>query len=159
MADVIAFVQRAAPVVPVKKMTGNQPKLVTADASGSLRLLATNAELRGPTLVFENQFQNLGYWQSADDEASWTIDVTKPVKYALSMTYAVEASAAGDRFEVAIANHKLNGTVISTRTWENYQTVKLGEVDLPIGQHRVTMRPVAKPKSALLDLKELRLTQ
>ncbi len=158
VADVIAFVQRSAPVPPLKQMPGNEPKLVKADADGSLRLLATNAELRGPTLVFEKQFQNLGYWQSADDEAAWTIEVPKPGKYTLSMTYAVEAGAAGDRFDVTIADKKLTHSAESTRTWENYQTVKLGEIELPAGKHRATMRAIAKPRSALLDLKELRLS-
>lgn len=158
VADVIAFVQRSAPVAPLKQMPGNEPKLVKADADGSLRLLATNAELRGPTLVFEKQFQNLGYWQSADDEAAWTIEVPKPGKYTLSMTYAVEAGAAGDRFDLTIADKKLTHSADSTRTWENYQTVKLGDIELPAGKHRATMRAIAKPRSALLDLKELRLT-
>ena len=158
LADVIAFVQGAAPAVPRKTQAGNKPELVVPQPDGSLRLLATNAEIRGPSLVFESKFQNLGYWQSADDVASWTIEITKPGKYALSMIYASQDGAADARFEIALADQKLEDTVVSTRVWENYQTAKLGSVELPAGKHRVTMRSIGKPKSALLDLKELRLT-
>jgi len=170
LADVIAFVQGPTGMTPSERQgasrrseTEPRPaasavRLITAETDGSLHLVASAAELRGPKIVFEKQFQNLGYWQSADDVASWTIEVTKPGKYDLSMTYASEATASGDRFEVSIGEQKIEGTAASTRVWENYRSTKLGTVDLTAGKHRVVMRPLGKPKFALLDLKELRLT-
>ncbi len=167
LADVIAFVQgpsgatsqpmAATPNPAAARPSSTTPRLIAPETDGSLKLVASAAELRGPKIVYEKQFENLGFWQSSDDVASWAIEITKPGKYALSMTYAVQESAAGDRFEITIGEQKVEGTAASTSVWENFQTTKLGTVDLTAGKHKVVMRPLGKPKFALLDLKELRL--
>jgi putative heme-binding domain-containing protein len=155
LADVIAFVQSSGP--PPKKFDGNQPEAVTADANGTLKLLATNAEIYGKTLVFEPQFKNLGYWGSVDDRAVWTINISKPAKHSIRMNYACENSTAGNDVVFEVAGQSVKAKIVGTGSWENYQTSILGELDLPAGQHRLTVRSAETLKNHLMDLKELRL--
>src|SRR5262249_29876387 len=58
-----------------KALDGNQPRPVAAGPDGAIRLTADAAEVYGPSLTFESQFGNLGYWHSADDRAVWTVRV------------------------------------------------------------------------------------
>ncbi len=155
LADVIAFVQSSGP--PPKKFDGNQPEAVTADASGTLKLLATNAEIYGKTLVFEPPFKNLGYWGSVDDRAVWTINVSKPGKHSIRMNYACDNSTAGNEVVFEVAGQSVRAKIVGTGSWENYQTAILGELNLSAGQHRLTVRSTESLKNHLMDLKELRL--
>ena len=155
MADLIAFVQSSGP--PPKKFDGNQPEPVIADANGTLKLLATNAEIYGKTLVFEPQFKNLGFWGSVDDRAVWTINVSKPGKYSVRVNYACEDSTAGNEVVIEVAGQSIRAKVVGTSTWENYQTAIFGEFDLPAGEHRLTVRATDSLKNHLMDLREVRL--
>ena len=155
MADLIAFIQSSGP--PPKKFDGNKPEPVTADANGSLKLLATNAEIYGKTLVFEPPFKNLGYWGSVDDRAVWTINVTKPGKFSIRMNYACDNSTAGNEIVFDVGGQSVRAKIVGTGSWENYQTAILGELNLSAGQHRLTVRSAETFKNHLMDLKELRL--
>ena len=155
LADVIAFVQSSGP--PPKKFDGNQPEPVTADASGTLKLLATNAEIYGKTLVFEPPFKNLGFWGSVDDRAVWTINVSKAGKYSIRLNYACDNGTAGNDVVFDVAEQSVKAKIVGTGSWENYQTAILGELNLPAGQHRLTVRATETLKNHLMDFKELRL--
>jgi putative membrane-bound dehydrogenase-like protein len=155
LADVIAFVQSSGPAP--KKFDGNQPEAVMADANGGLRLLATNAEIYGKTLVFEPQLKNLGYWSSVDDRATWTINVAKPGKHSIRLNYACDNGTAGNEVVFEIAGQSVKARIVGTGSWENYQTAILGELNLSAGQHRLTVRAAETLKNHLMDLKELRL--
>ena len=155
MADLIAFVQSSGP--PPKKFDGNQPEAVTADTNGTLKLLATNAEIYGKTLIFEPQFKNLGYWGSIDDRAVWTINVTKPGKHSIRMNYACDNGTAGNEVVFELEGQSVKAKIVGTGSWENYQTAILGELNLTAGQHRLTVRSTDSLKNHLMDLKELRL--
>jgi putative heme-binding domain-containing protein len=155
MADLIAFIQSTGPAP--KTLEGNRPEPVQPEPDGSLKLMASKAEIRGATLVFEKPFQNLGWWQSADDTATWTVQVPRAGRYSVLLHWAC-AGSAGGRYVIEAADQKLTGIVPSTQTWENFQTAKIGELTLPAGPLRLTMRPAEGGlKGPLLDLKELRL--
>ncbi len=155
LADVIAFVQSSGP--PPKKFDGNQPEAVSAEANGTLKLLATNAEIYGKTLVFEPPFKNLGYWGSVDDRAVWTINVAKPGKHSIRMNYACDNGTAGNEVVFEVSGQSVKAKIVGTGSWENYQTAILGELNLSAGQHRLTVRSAETLKNHLMDLKELRL--
>ncbi len=155
LADVIAFVQSSGP--PPKKFDGNQPAPVTADTGGRLNLLATNAEIYGKTLVYEAPFKNLGFWGSVDDRAVWTINVTKPGKHSIRLNYACDNSTAGNEVVFEVSGQSVKAKIVGTGSWENYQTAILGELELPAGQHRLTVRSSELLQNHLMDLKELRL--
>ena len=58
LADVMAFVTSAG--TPRKKFPGNQPRLITRQKNGELRLAATGCEIYGKSLVFEAKYKKEG---------------------------------------------------------------------------------------------------
>jgi putative membrane-bound dehydrogenase-like protein len=147
-ADLIAFL-RSAP------KPGNQPAPVAAGANGALLLSAKRAEIRGPALVFENDFANLGFWHGPDDHAAWTVQVAQPGEYDVWLDAACAPDSAGNPFTIHAGPAELRGTAASTGAWSKYARTKIGRVTLPAGELRVTMFPAAPPRQALLDLRAL----
>jgi putative membrane-bound dehydrogenase-like protein len=156
VADLLAYLSGFRP--PRKKFDGNEPKLVTPEAlRGELWLLAQDSEIYGKTLVFEPPYRNLGYWQTDDDHALWSLKVTKPGKYAISLDYACDNSAAGQTAAVEIAGHRLMAKIAGTGNWDTYRTLQLGQVELPSGVQQLLVRPDGRLHGPLMDLKSVRL--
>jgi putative heme-binding domain-containing protein len=158
VADVVAYVGQGGD--RPKVLAGNRPALVAQAADGSVRLAASSAEVYGPTLTFEPEFGNLGYWHSAQDRAAWTLKVVRPATFTVSMEWACADDSAGNAYLVRVAGTILRGGVGSTGagTWSNYRSLFLGEVTLPAGTHRLEFRPGGPITGALLDLRAVVLT-
>ena len=154
----IAFIRSNVPLPAMKTFPGNVPRVVTAGESDRFKLTPEDAEIYGPTIVIEDKHRNLGWWSSADDEVIWTIDVRRPGRYSVHWTYACEPSSAGSRIQVEAAGKSFAHRVEQTTGWDDYQTRPLGEVDLPAGQVRITVKPAARPLPALADVQSIVLS-
>src|SRR5439155_3181331 len=124
-----------------------------AEPDGSLLLPATAAEIYGATLVFEPQYRNLGYWSSADDHAIWTVQVPKAGKYEVWIDYACDNGNAGTSFAIDADAGSVTATVAGTGNWDTYRKIKIGTLTLAAGDQRLTMRPAAPIKGAMIDLR------
>lgn len=157
VADVIAYLRGSGP--PAKTFPGNKPEVAKPDDGGALRLLATTARIYGPSLVFEEKYRNLGYWSSPQDFAAWTLDVPQAGRYQVSLDYACENGAAGDRFVIQVGGQSLAGQVEGTGSWDNYRTKMIGTIDLPAGPVELLLRSDGPVKSAMIDLRGIRLVR
>lgn len=155
-ADLIAYLRSSGP--PRKTFPGNEPERVRADDGGALRLLATSARIHGPSLVFEPQYRNLGYWSSPQDFAAWTLEVPRAGTYLVALDYASDNSAAGDRFVIQVGTQTVSGRVEGTGSWDQYRSKTVGALSLPAGEVELIMRADGPVKSALIDLRGIRLT-
>lgn len=155
-ADLLAYLSGFKP--PRKTFAGNEPKVVEPEQlRGEFWLLADACEIYGKTLIFEPNYRNLGYWQSDDDHAIWSLNVTQPGKYAVSLDYACDNGAAGQSLVVEVAGQRLTAAVRGTGNWDTYRQLALGKVELPAGATRLTVRPEGPLKGPLIDLKSVRL--
>jgi len=152
---VVAYVQ--AIISPPKRFARNQPALVVPESEGILRLSSTNCEIRGKTLIFEERYSNLGFWQSTDDRAVWTIEVPRSGQYEVTFDYACADETARRQFQLETSDKKLTGLVESTGTFDNYQQRVYGKMPLAAGKQRICLSPAPGFRGALLDLKEIRL--
>jgi putative membrane-bound dehydrogenase-like protein len=155
LADIIAFVGKSE---PPHEFPGNTPAVVKVDSSGVISLAATRARIYGPRLIFEVKHQNLGWWAQPDDRAEWTIEAPAACKYRASLDYACASEAAGNEFLLKIAEQEFRGKIASTGTWDDYQQVDLGEVDLPAGFSETVIHSAGPIRSALMDLRTIVLT-
>ena len=156
LADMLVYLSGFRP--PRKRFEGNEPLVVKPEAlRGEFWLLAANAEVYGSTLVFESPYRNLGYWQSDDDHAVWSLEVTKPGKYELSLDYACDNATAGQTVAVEVAGQRLVAKVSGTGNWDTYRQLQLGSVELPAGVQQMVVRPDGRVKGPLIDLKSVRL--
>jgi len=145
------------PLPKRKEFSGNEPAVVRPNLEGILKLSARNCEIYGTTLVFEPQYSNLGYWTSLDDHAVWTIESPQAGKYRVEFVWACDEANAGSTWKLEGAAGSLTGEVPSTGNWDTYREAVVGEIMLSKGEQRLTLRPAEKPRSAMLDLKVLRL--
>jgi len=107
--------------------------------------------------VFEEKYRNLGYWQSENDQAVWTMNVTQPGRYGVTIDYACDDGSAGNSFQIELGTQRLTGQVASTNNWDNYRRVKVGEMELTAGKHRLTFRSQGPIRGALIDLRDVKL--
>jgi putative heme-binding domain-containing protein len=159
IADVIAHVRSNVPLPTRKQFEGNRPALVKPAKDGSLKLTPATCEIYGSTIVLEKKYGNLGFWSSADDHVVWDVDVRKAGRYIVEIEYACQNNAAGDRWQLRSADGSLEGTVVGTGTWDNYRTIRAGQIQLSAGRQRITMRAAAEIRGgAMIDLKSVRLS-
>lgn len=152
MADLIAYVQTIGR--RAKSMPGNQPQIVEPEPlRRQVFCLASNCEIYGTTLRLEEVNAALGYWNSADDQAVWTIEIPRAMRYAVLLELACPADAAGNTWLVEIGDYRLTGTVQPTANWNTYQRQKAGEIRLEAGRHRLGVRAQGPIRDALFDLK------
>jgi putative membrane-bound dehydrogenase-like protein len=157
MADLLAFLREKIPQPKRKVFEGNQPAVIRPEKDGTLKLLASNCEIYGSTLLFEKQYGNLGYWSSADDYAVWTIEVPKAGAYTVWLDWACAKDAAGNAFVLQAPAGRLLGKVKGTGSWDKYQQASVGEITLSAGQQQLILRPEGKIKGAMIDLKAIKL--
>ena len=157
-AALVSYIRLNVPLPAMKSFAGNKPRVVAADAQGTFLLTPFEAEIYGSTIVIEEHYKNLGWWSSADDLAVWTINVSRPGRYQVSWNYACEPSAAGNRLIVEAAGKSLTHRVQKTKSWDDYQQQSLGELELPAGEVRITLKPAARPLPALSDVKTVMIS-
>lgn len=155
MAGLLAFI--ATSDTPPKSFPGNQPATVHPDSSGVLHLTAHHAEIRGSTLVFESKFQNLGFWQSDDDHALWTVEIAKAGAYELWLEFASPSAPSSHSVRIEAGDTAVNLRIPSTGSWDVYQQTRAARIQLPAGTVRVRVRGVPPIHEPILDLRELRL--
>ncbi len=153
MADLIRYLRTSVP--PHKEFPGNKPEYPFVRDDDSIRLLATNCRIYGPTLAFEQQYRNLGYWANAEDRAVWTIRVPKSGRYGVTLDYACADEVAGNRFLIQAAGQTIGGTVLGTGSWDEYQWKDVGFLELEEGEHEVVFRSEGPVNHFLLDLRSV----
>lgn len=151
MADLISYLQKTR--APHKVFPGNEPKTAPLRDDGSARLLATDCRIYGPTLKFEPQYRNLGFWGSEQDTAVWTVNLPKAGKYRVSLDYACDNGTAGNRYRLEAAGQVLTGEIDGSGTWDNYRSATIGTLELPVGEFEVTLRSDGPMRSYLMDLR------
>lgn len=155
MADLLAFLASAA--APPKAFAGNAPVTVRPDATGVLELSAENCEIRGPELAFESPFRNLGMWHTADDSATWTIELAAAGSYRAFLEYACDDGAAGNTLLIESADEPLRTRIAGTGAWSRYRLAKIGELSLSAGTSTILVRSDGPIRGALVDLRTLQL--
>ena len=153
LADLFAFMSGVGP--PRKVVEGNQPQLVKPGLDGDLTLTATTAEIFGPKLTWEPQYQNLGFWSSTEDHAAWKVEVKAPGRYSVWLDWACADEVKGNAFVVDVGRSRIEGVVAGTGSWDEYRKAKVGEVTLASGTSSLTIRPEGEIKGALMDLRSI----
>jgi putative heme-binding domain-containing protein len=154
MADLLAFIRSAQ---PPKKFPRNTPTLVKPAADGSLTLVATQCEIYGDGIVFEEPFQNIGFWNSAQDHVVWETQVQSDGAFDVYLDWACDDSVAGNAFVFEGGTTALRGKIAGTGGWDKYRQAKIGTIQLKAGHSRLTFRSDGDIKGALLDLRAVRL--
>ena len=155
LADLVAHINASG--MPPKRQPGNTPGRVKAGTDGTLLLTATNAEIYGDTLMFEEKYGNLGFWRSANDKAVWTIDTKTADEYEVRLNWARDGTGTSNHLQLRIGAAELLAPVEGTGTWDDYREGSLGTIRLERGRQRAVVRSAGELDSFLIDLKSIRL--
>ncbi|MDP7584279.1 MAG: c-type cytochrome, partial [Verrucomicrobiota bacterium] len=155
LTDLVTHINASG--VPPKRQPGNTPGQVKTGSDGTLLLTATNAEIYGDTLLFEEKYGNLGFWRSANDKAVWTIDTKAAGEYEVRLKWARDGNGTSNHLQLRIGAAELLAPVEGTGTWDDYREGSLGTIRLERGKQRAVIQPAGKLDSFLIDLKSVRL--
>ena len=156
LADLIAYINASA--APPKLFPGNSPAVVEESDDGTLLLTAANTEIYGDSLMFEEKHRNLGFWRAENDRAAWSLKTKQAGVYDVHLNWALEGKAKVNRIQLRIGQNELVHAVNSTGTWDQYQSVHIGTVELDEGEHRAIVQAVTPISGFVIDLKSLKLT-
>lgn len=153
MADLLAYVTNLGP--PPKQFPGNEPREIVSNNDGVLELSAVTSRVYGSTIEFESTHKNLGFWQSEDDRALWSLRVSKSGEYDVSIDYACDNSTANNSFVLHIGGQQITGRIAGTGTWDDYRDTKIGRVYLERGTYQASFRSLGAPSNCLIDLRTI----
>ena len=82
--------------------------------------------------------------------------MNKAGTYGVEMETACEAGAGGE-WVLSAGGRKITGQAPVTRGWDDFTSVKPGRLELEQGAVTVKIKPVRKPKAALMNLRRISL--
>ncbi len=143
---------------PAELKEGNEPRLVTADEDGVLRLTADAGQPYGPRIEYmpEPVWEAFGWW-TADDHVEWEVEAPETGEYDVWMEWSVAPHTAGHPYVFLAGDRVLRGYTESTNEWETFKRAKIGQIYIPEGRLTMALKPAADVVEALLDLREIRL--
>ncbi len=129
-------------VLEVKGKLDIEKILPAQEADGSMVLPAPMAEIHGGGAQVEEKGgqPNIGYWTNARDWVSWQFKLQNGGRFDVMATIATPAE--NSKFELAAGEQKLTAQAPKTGSYETFQTVKIGEVQLDKGTHELSIKPV-----------------
>src|SRR5690606_19732592 len=144
-----------------KQVPHNTPQVIQPEADGTLRLVAPKAELYGRTgdgtiAIYDGQMC-IGWWTSQEDYAIWQVEAARDGAYDVYLHWAITDDWAENPFVIEAGESRLTGAIPTTGGFDRYELRKFGRLQLKQGRNQVAMKPTAKVKGELADLKEIRL--
>ena len=138
-----------------------EPRPIEPPAANPIVLPAAAAQLHGESIRMQVQgggAQNVGFWWKTGDSAEWNLDVPHAGKYHVEMTYACNTGNGGGVYEMTVARHHFTGTATPTGSWEDYQTLNVGDLTLAEGRTRIVLKPLRlDPDKSLMNVRSVRL--
>ncbi|MDP7050485.1 MAG: HEAT repeat domain-containing protein [Verrucomicrobiota bacterium] len=125
---------------------------------GSIVLRAGRAVVHGDSLAFEEENQNLGFWTNANDWCEFEFKVNHPGTFIVSIDQACAKDQSGSTVTLAVDNQNLVATVQNTGSWNRFKIVEAGKLQIKeAGTHVLSMKPLKKMHSAIMDLRSIML--
>jgi hypothetical protein len=131
---------------------------IEPNVNGRLILDAESAEVTGEQLKLEeaNGKSNLGFWDRADDFATWQVRFKEAGKYKVRATLATVHPNATLAVELGGARFVAN--VPASSAWSDYRIVDIGEIEIrQPGVARITARAADNANWKALNLRDVQL--
>ncbi len=153
-------------VFDAKPLLMNELKPVEPVGDGSFYLPAHLAVTTGEKIRYEPQpYKNtVGFWVGKQDTAKWTIDLDKPGRFNVAVLQGCGKGQGGSTATMSFfgmgnqISPSIDFEVVETGHWQNFQWVRLGEVELKNkGLNEVVVMPKAIKKAALMDIRAIHL--
>lgn len=133
---------------------------IAAPARLPIILPAAAAVLHGQLIHLQTQggIQDIGFWDKPEDFVEWTTIIPQGGLYHVEIVYACENGHGGGLYELTIGKHRFTGTSAHTGTWEDYQTLSVGDLSVDPGPIKILLKPLhLEPGKALMNVRSVRL--
>ncbi len=157
LEHVVAYLQSFQGPLPRRSFDGNYPRVGEPAYDGTISLQARVSEVYGETLVYESSFHHVSNWKSQSDQVAWTVRVPDAGTFDVLAEWACPANASGNTFLVEIAGEQLQGEVTHTGSGNAYQQHLVGQLTLPAGEHRLSVRSAGPIDGALFNFRSVTL--
>jgi alpha-L-fucosidase len=131
------------------------------DKSGRVELNYLTVKTYGKTKTRFNRKGNfhISKWTGPGDTAEWIVNISKPGKFKLSLTYSATREMEGQPFKINAGGTVIKSRVIETGGWFEYTEVPVGYIELnKAGNYTVTMEPVSDSGNYLMYLRSVTLS-
>ena len=135
------------------------PITVPQNDDGSFRLDYLAAITRGRVVKRFNRKGefHISKWQAPEDEIVWHLDVSNPGTFAVEITYAAMEDRVGGPYEIGAGDSRVTAEVEPTGDWYEYETFRLGTIDLAGGPQTVEIHPRRELSEDLMYFKAIEL--
>jgi len=145
-----------------------QPVVHASLVDGSLTLDATTVHLHGAQLRLLPDQRSIAGWNDAGDRAVWSLAGVKPGKYEIQAVWSLagpKGALDGNRLALEIDGTSVTDQlaasggdrVQATGGWDQIESFRLGQIDLPAGKLEVTFRPAGTLQGEWIRLRRLKL--
>ncbi len=128
---------------------------------GTVILKASEAALGGPGQYYESLrgYESTGLWTNLSDYVTWRFSAGSEAICRIEIRYACTEVCAGSTFAVHLGSgSELVERVLATGGWELFSSwQRIGTVNVPAGRNTLTVRVLAMPGSAAMNLAGVRL--
>ncbi len=130
---------------------------VTDGANPLIFLEARDAQVKATKMKYEDlpQKDTLGFWVNVEDTASWTFKAPLAGKYRVTVLQGCGKGNGGSTVAVEAGASKCEFTVEETGHFQRFVPREVGQLELAAGDNTLTIRPLKKAKSAIMDLRRV----
>jgi alpha-L-fucosidase len=137
----------------------NFARLIPATESTTLHVM--DGQLAGRGIRYGDGKRNNDCtleWRDANSGVDWPVRLAAAAKYKVAASYATTTSASGGAFVVRAGGREIAARVQPTERGNAFQTIALGEWELPAGETTLSIRPTDIVGGDLMKLRTLELT-
>ncbi len=137
------------------------PRTVQPNPDGVIELYARDAVTHGRLLRFEPQphKNTVGYWADAKDWCEWHVSRAgqDSQKYKVHIWQGCGTGQGGSKVRLSIGRDHLDSTVEDTGHFQNFKQREIGTITIVPGDHTLKLKPLAKAKNAVMDVRRIKL--
>jgi alpha-L-fucosidase len=147
-------------VLETEGLPSVDPRLVLPGENGRYELTYLTAITHGKAVTRFNRKGgfHISKWTEPEDFAEWIVNIEKPGKFRINITYSANKDWGGKKFELFIGNKRFEKTVNYTGATFEFQEFPVDYIDIPAtGNITVKIRPEDVSDSYLMYLQSLAL--
>ena len=129
----------------------------TAGSNTLIFLEARDAQVKATKMKYEDlpQKDTLGFWVNVEDTASWTFQAPKAGTYRVTVLQGCGKGNGGSVVALDTPQGSCEFTVEETGHFQRFVPREVGKLTLAAGENTLTVRPLKKAKSAVMDLRRV----
>lgn len=132
---------------------------VVQSEDGVILCHSKQATVHSTKLQYEHnpKKNTLGYWVNESDWAHWEFANSAAGDFDIEVLQGCGTGQGGSDVEVRVGGKSFPFVVEDTGHFQNFQPRVIGRVSLGEGAQRLEIRPVKKAKTAVMDVRQIRL--